>query len=334
MGAAGAAGTVAKRAAAVLARAGAEGAFELRSNDALEGVLLLGGRSDGEPLSSEDVEVLSILSNNLAAALRSARLSLDLEQSREVISRSERLSAIGTLAAGLAHEIRNPLVSIRTFTQLLPERLDDPEFRSRFLELTLSEVDRICALVSELLAFARPAPTTLERMDLAGCVERLCLLLSSQARTRGVHLSMIESRSEVYVVADEDQVKQVVMNVVLNAIQACIDGGRVLVSCYPNDALDGSACIEIVDNGCGIPDDALGRIFDPFFTSRSEGTGLGLSVAHRIVASHGGAIEVRSRVGHGSTFIVRFPLALEVEPVDDIPIPLLHEPAMRLRIHG
>ena len=108
------------------------------------------------------MEALSILSNNLAAALRSARLAIDLEQSRQVIARSERLSAIGTLAAGLAHEIRNPLVSIRTFTQLLPERLDDPEFRSRFLELTLSEVDRICALVTELLAFARPAPATLE----------------------------------------------------------------------------------------------------------------------------------------------------------------------------
>ena len=307
--AAGSSGTVARRAAATLARAGAEAAFELRSADALEGIMLLGGRTDGEPLSSEDVEALLILSNNLAAALRSARLAIDLEQSRQVIARSERLSAIGTLAAGLAHEIRNPLVSIRTFTQLLPERLDDPEFRSRFLDLTLSEVDRICALVSELLAFARPAPATLERMDLVGCVERLCLLLSSQARSRGVHLSMAEPGSDVTVVADEDQVKQVVMNVVLNAIQACIDGGRVQVSCYRVDQGDNSAaCIEVVDNGCGIPNDALGRIFDPFFTTRSEGTGLGLSVAHRIVASHGGTIEVRSRVGHGSSFVIRFPV--------------------------
>ena len=120
-------------------------------------------------------------------------------------------------------------------------------------------------------------------------------------------------------VADEDQVKQVVMNVVLNAIQACIDGGRVQVSCYRSETAESeTACIEIVDNGCGIPNDALGRIFDPFFTTRSEGTGLGLSVAHRIVASHGGSIEVRSRVGHGSTFVVRFPLdaaETEIEPL-------------------
>jgi signal transduction histidine kinase len=328
--AAGGAGTVAKRAAAALARAGAEAAFELRSTDSLEGILLLGGRSDDEPLSSEDVDVLSILSNNLAGALRGARLALDLEQSRQVIARSERLSAVGTLAAGLAHEIRNPLVSIRTFTQLLPERLDDPEFRSRFLDLTLSEVDRICALVSELLAFARPAPTTLERMDLVGCVERLCLLLSSQARTRGVHLGMSEPSYDIHVVADEDQLKQVVMNVVLNAIQSCIDGGRVQVSCYRSDAHDGSACIEVVDNGCGIPDDAIGRIFDPFFTTRSEGTGLGLSVAHRIVTSHGGTIDVRSRVGHGSTFVIRLPL--DVEPSDALPMPDIAEPL--LRSHG
>jgi signal transduction histidine kinase len=152
-------------------------------------------------------------------------------------------------------------------------------------------------------------------MDLVGCVERLCLLLSSQARSRGVLLSMTEPGTDVTVVADEDQVKQVVMNVVLNAIQACIDGGRVQVSCYRTDQGESaSACIEVVDNGCGIPDDALGRIFDPFFTTRSEGTGLGLSVAHRIVAAHGGAIEVRSRVGHGSTFVIRFPIeAAETE---------------------
>ncbi len=326
---AGGAGTVAKRAAATLAKVGAEAAFELRSNDSLEGILLLGGRGDDEPLSSEDVDVLSILSNNLASALRSARLALDLEQSRQVIARSERLSAVGTLAAGLAHEIRNPLVSIRTFTQLLPERLDDPEFRSRFLDLTLSEVDRICALVSELLAFARPAPTTLERMDLVGCVERLCLLLTSQARSRGVYLAMSDAGHDIQVVADEDQLKQVVMNVVLNAIHACIDGGRVQVSCYRSDAHDGTACIEVVDNGCGIPDDALGRIFDPFFTTRSEGTGLGLSVAHRIVTSHGGAIEVRSRVGHGSSFVIRLPL--DVEATEPLPLPALEEP---LRSHG
>ena len=172
-------------------------------------------------------------------------------------------------------------------------------------------------------------------MDLVGCVDRLCLLLTSQARSRGVHLAMTETSSEIFVVADEDQVKQVVMNVVLNAIHACIDGGRVQVSCYRSHSGDGSACIEVVDNGCGIPEDALGRIFDPFFTTRSEGTGLGLSVAHRIVASHGGMIEVRSRVGHGSTFVIRLPL--DAEPTASMPLPDLVEPSLLragLRSHG
>ena len=296
------------RALAALSRAHASAAFELRTAESLEGILYLGGRVDGEPFSIEDVETLTILSQQLATTLRNARLAADLEQSREVIARSERLSAIGTLAAGLAHEIRNPLVSIRTFTQLLPERLDDPEFRSRFLDLTLSEVDRICALVNELLAFARPAPAALEPVDLTASVERLCLLLASQAKNRGVALSMTPSPTDVVVVADEDQIKQVVMNVVLNAVQACADGGRVRVSCYATETPDGRmGCVEVVDDGCGIAEEAVSRIFDPFFTTRSEGTGLGLSVAHRIVSSHGGVIDVRSRPGRGSTFIVRLP---------------------------
>jgi signal transduction histidine kinase len=298
----------AARALTALSLAHASAAFELRTAESLEGILVLGARVDGEPFSIEDVEALTILSNQLATALRNVRLAADLAQSREVIARSERLSAIGTLAAGLAHEIRNPLVSIRTFTQLLPERLDDPEFRSRFLDLTLSEVDRICALVNELLAFARPAPAALEPVDLTASVERLCLLLASQAKNRGVALAMTPSPTDVVVVADEDQIKQVVMNVVLNAVQACGDGGRVRVSCYTAETPEGRmGCVEVVDDGCGIAEEAVSRIFDPFFTTRSEGTGLGLSVAHRIVSSHGGVIDVRSRPGRGSTFIVRLP---------------------------
>ena len=325
----------AARALAAVTLSQASAAFELRTAESLEGILLLGARVDGEPFSIEDVEALTILSNQLASALRNARLAADLEQSREVIARSERLSAIGTLAAGLAHEIRNPLVSIRTFTQLLPERLDDPEFRSRFLDLTLSEVDRICALVNELLAFARPAPATLEPVDLTASVERLCLLLASQARNRGVALAMTASPTDVVVVADEDQIKQVVMNVVLNAVQACAEGGRVRVSCYTAETPDGRmGCVEVVDDGCGIAEDAVSRIFDPFFTTRSEGTGLGLSVAHRIVSSHGGVIDVRSRPGRGSTFIVRLPADVDTARTllgaerdqDDVTAPL--------RMHG
>jgi len=301
-------GPAAVHALAALSLAQSSAAFELRTAESFEGILFLGARVDGEAFSIEDVEALTILSNQLATALRNSRLAFDLAQSREVIARSERLSAIGTLAAGLAHEIRNPLVSIRTFTQLLPERLDDPEFRSRFLDLTLSEVDRICALVNELLAFARPTPAALEPVDLTASVERLCLLLASQAKSRGVVLAMTPSPHDVVVVADEDQIKQVVMNLVLNAVQACAEGGRVRVSCYTAETPEGRmGCVEVVDDGRGISDDALSRIFDPFFTTRTEGTGLGLSVAHRIVSGHGGVIDVRSRPGRGSTFIVRLP---------------------------
>jgi signal transduction histidine kinase len=220
------------------------------------------------------------------------------------------------MAAGLAHEIRNPLVSIRTFTQLLPERMGDEEFRSKFFELTLSEVDRICALINELLAFARPAPAQLSRMNLNSCLEGICLLLDSQARNRGVRLRMQLRQGLRSIIADEDQVKQVVMNVVLNAIQACSDGGDVEIASYETAVADkGYLCIEIADTGRGIERELLEHIFDPFFTTRRDGTGLGLAIAHQIVSTHGGFIDVKSEPGQGTTFLIHLPFNPPPMPV-------------------
>ncbi len=286
---------------------GIEVAIPLCSPERFEGLMVLGPKRNRAMFSEEDIEVLTILANQLATAMGNARLYADLKRSQELIQRSDRLSAIGTMAAGLAHEIRNPLVSIRTFTQLLPERIDDEEFRSKFLDLTLSEVDRICALVSELLAFARPAPAQLQRIDLNDSIERICLLLDSQARRHGVRLVKRLHQDLPAVEADEDQIKQVAMNVILNAIQACTDGGTVEVATYPATGDRGSVCLEVTDTGRGIDPAIVKRIFDPFFTTRSEGTGLGLSIAHQIVTRHGGYIDVHSQPGRGTSFFIYLP---------------------------
>ncbi len=275
----------------------------------LSGLLALGARSDGGGYHRDELEFIAVVGSLLAT--RSAELALadDLDRSRDTITRNDRLSSIGAMTAGLAHEIRNPLVSIRTFTQLLPEKYDDDEFRSTFLDLTLSEIDRVCTLVGELLTFARPdGSESGQLVDLNESLERTCLLLRSQARSLGVELSFVQRQDSPYVHVDEDRLKQVVMNIVLNAIQACNGGGTVEVS--GNEYMcDGErfVCIEISDDGPGIDESTRRRIFEPFFTTRGEGTGLGLAIANEIVAGCGGHIEVESTLGEGSRFSVNLP---------------------------
>ncbi len=303
---------------ASMAEAGVDLALPLRSPEQVEGLILLGRRESGAMYSSEDIDVLELLASQVSIALENARLYADLKRSREIIQRSDRLAAIGTMAAGLAHEIRNPLVSIRTFTQLLPERIEDEEFRNTFLDLTLSEVDRICLLINELLAFARPAPAELQHVDLNDCLERICLLLDNQARGASVTLECVETAGLPVVTADEDQVKQVVMNVILNAIQACSSGGSVRVTTASVLSFsEPRVSIRIADDGPGIEQDRLAHIFDPFYTTRTEGTGLGLSIAHQLVEKHGGAIDVETELGVGTTFVISLPTEPAIRSAGD-----------------
>ena len=286
----------------------AELALPLVSGDDLIGFILCGPRSDGSAFSAEDIDALHMVGNLLATAVNNARLCEDLGRSREIVTRSDRLSALGTMAAGLAHEIRNPLVSIRTFTQLLPERIDDSEFRSEFLDLTVSEVDRICALLTEVLAFAKPSSSDQQHVVINSVLERLSLLLASQAKARKVKIATELSSEVTSVMADEDQIKQAFMNLVLNAIQACRAGGQVRVRTMP-DTVDRASGVrvEISDDGDGIPSDLLDKVFTPFFTTRPDGTGLGLAIAKEIIDRHLGRISIKSTVGRGTVVTVFLP---------------------------
>ncbi|NQY92177.1 MAG: ATP-binding protein, partial [Deltaproteobacteria bacterium] len=213
--------------------------------------------------------------------------------------------------AVLAHEIRNPLVSIRTFTQLLPERYLDEEYRESFLNLALSEVDRITALVNELLTFARPATHERNPLNLDEMVARVATLLESHARKSGVSLSIETDASIPPIIADEDKINQVLVNIVHNAIQACENRnkGRVTVS-TGRGWINGSeaATLTISDDGCGMSEEQVEQAFEPFFTTRSEGTGLGLAIARQLVLNHGGAVAVDSTPGKGTTFTITLPV--------------------------
>lgn len=238
----------------------------------------------------------------------------------EQVRRTDRLSSIGTLAAGMAHEIKNPLVTIKTFTQLLPERYNDPDFRGTFTELVGEEINRIDGLVNHLLNFTRPQHPNLLPVSLHQILDRSLRLIQQQLRQHHIELIRDWQAVQDVIRGDVAQLNQALLNFYLNAIEATPAGGRLEVRTAPaflpsvqrdaQGALQPRPAIQLViaDTGSGIPPENVSHIFDPFFTTKSNGTGLGLSVAHGILVDHGAVVEVSSVVGQGTLFSMTFPL--------------------------
>ncbi|MGE5218267.1 MAG: ATP-binding protein [Chloroflexota bacterium] len=296
-----------------MAKLEAELSLPIISQERLIGILNLGQKEDQTIYSSEDLELLSTLANQAAIALENARLYENLKQSQDTLRRADRLSSLGLLTAGLAHEIRNPLVAIRTFTQLLPERYDDAEFREGFQGLALKEVDRICGLINDLLSFARPSKPNVAPENIGDVIENIARILETQAKEKGVEILRDFGESLPKVWIDREQMKQVFMNLILNAIQAMQAGGSINISTRAisragTEPSGEFVQVEVRDTGVGIPEDNLQHIFDPFFTSKEEGSGLGLAVSHQIVQEHGGFVTVESKVGKGTAFFVHIPV--------------------------
>ncbi len=303
--------THAAQIAATLAERQGEVCVPLRTQDRLIGFVLLGRKRNRDIFSSEDLRLLSTLGTEVAVALENARLYAELRASHIMLTRSDRLAAVGTLAAGIAHEIRNPLVAVQTFVQLLPERLDDPEFRTTFAQLTASELERVSSLINDLLTFARPAPVRPGSVQINDLAEQVVRLLGGQAKKKGVVLATRLARELPPFPVDPEQIKQVFMNLVLNALQATSAGGTVTVATSLLRGPDGHeyCTLEVQDTGEGIPAEHKEEIFDPFFTTKTAGTGLGLFITHQIIREHGGSIDVESTVGQGTRVLARLPLA-------------------------
>ncbi len=203
---------------------GAEISLPIISKGRLIGVLNLGHKEDQTLYADEDLELLTTLTNQAAIAVENARLYENLKQSQDTLRRADRLSSLGLLTAGLAHEIRNPLVAIRTFTQLLPERYDDAEFLEGFQGLALKEVDRICGLINDLLSFARPSKPNVSPENINDAVDNIARILETQAKEKGVVIARDFHADLPKVWIDREQMKQVFMNLILNAIQAMQEG--------------------------------------------------------------------------------------------------------------
>jgi PAS domain S-box-containing protein len=239
------------------------------------------------------------------------------------IRRSDRLASLGTLSAGMAHEIKNPLVSIKTFAQLLPERYQDSDFRETFSNLIGHEIDRIDSLVNQLLRFARPAKPLLKPTHVHAVLEKSLQLVGHRLYQKDIKLTRLWAADLDTIRADADQLEQVFLNFFINAMDAMRRGGELTVATEvgnrpewvtamtePNGS---SRCPEILritirDNGEGIPPENLSHVFDPFFTTKDYGTGLGLSVVHGIVEEHGGQIEVESELSKGTAFHILLPV--------------------------
>jgi signal transduction histidine kinase len=293
-----------------LTRLEAEVSIPLISKGQLIGMINLSHKFNKDIYSHEDIELLSTLANQTTIAIENARLYDDLKKSKSYIRRADRLASLGTLTAGLAHEIRNPLVAIKTFTQLLPERIDDEEFRNHFLSIASGEVDRISALVTELLEFARPSEPKFALEDINGILDGMILLVSTETKSKRIDILKNYASDLSPITIDREQMKQVFLNMLLNAIEATPENGKIFVKTRSYTKPEGEPYIQIefTDTGCGIRPEYLEEIFIPFFTTKEKGSGLGLSISNQIVQDHKGYIDVESQVNQGTSFFINLPL--------------------------
>jgi PAS domain S-box-containing protein len=231
--------------------------------------------------------------------------------------RADRLTALGAMASGIAHEIRNPLVAIKTFAELLPERADDQEFRSTFAKVAVKEIHRIEQLLGRLRALAAPQTFPLRPLDLqVPLVETLDLLRGEADRRRVRFVVEIEPRLPP-VMAEADQVKQLFLNLLMNGLEAMAGGGTLSVSVRADrERADrerperGLVTVRVADTGPGIPREDLARIFEPFFTTKVHGTGLGLAISRSIADAHRAALWAEpGPAGVGTAFVIQFPAA-------------------------
>ncbi len=282
----------------------------LTSKENLIGMINLSQKLPPQAYTREDVEWLSTLAHQSAVALENRSLSEALKKSKSHIQRADRLASLGILTAALAHEIRNPLVAVKTFTQLLPERFDDEEFRNHFLRIVSGEVDRISTLINELLEFARPSDPKVEAEDVNTILDSIILLVSSGTKKKHIHIVKEFSTNLPPVLIDREQIKQVFLNLLINAIDATEENGKIIIKTKPyvKSNQESYIQIEFTDTGCGIAAEDLESIFNPFFTTKHKGSGLGLSISNQIIQEHKGYIDVESQLNKGSSFYVNLPL--------------------------
>lgn len=269
--------------------------------DITVGVVNLCNKQHELGYDNDDIDLLSTVSAQIAGIIERNRLrEIELEHMKK-----EKYLYIGRVAAGVAHEIKNPLNAIGMIVQRFKREFkvtEDEEEYITLLEIVISEVSRVNSIVERFLKFARPQELNLSQVELSGMLKEIITLLTSQIQKKG--LTVKEQLSEkIYCTVDIDQIKQSVINIVLNSIEATEEGYIEISS----EKKGNTIYIKIKDTGCGISEENKNKIFELYFTTRPEGNGLGLSIAHKIIEQHKGNIEVNSIAGKGTEFIISIP---------------------------
>lgn len=250
---------------------------------------------------------------------RLRRTGEELQATRQEVLRAERLAAIGGLAAGVAHELRNPLTSVKLLLQHAASHGGDAVVAEQRMGLILDEIERMEATIQGLLDFSRPARPQRQLHDLRQTLERALHLVEARAEKQHVSTALELGPQPLSVSGDPQQLHQVFVNLLINAIEAMPRGGRLSIALAP-EVVAGHWVVEVQDSGDGIPSELLPRLFEPFATAKERGTGLGLAVSRRILEEHGGRIEVRSQQPRGTIFTVLLPAA-KLTPAEPALVP-------------
>lgn len=224
------------------------------------------------------------------------------KKSEEILLQSEKLSIVGELAAGIAHEIRNPLTTIKGFIQLHKSTNSNFEYS----ELLLGELERIETITSEMLTLGKPQAVKLVTANLRDLIENTIELLSPQALMNGIQFQMVSDQSPFYITCEKNQLRQVFLNIFKNAMEAMPEGGEILVQLQ--NSAPGECVVSVKDHGCGIPEELLPRLGEPFYSLKEKGTGLGIMICHKIIKQHHGSITYHSKENEGTLVEIRLPL--------------------------
>jgi len=296
----------------------------------LIGLVCLTEKRTGNPYSDEEIDVLQTFANQVGLAFENARLVQDRLDLEAKVYQAEKLNSLGQLATTIAHEVKNPLSSIKTIVQVLHERAVGEEAED--LRIVLNEINRLNAVLEKLLTFARPTTSESETVDVRSVVQEIVDLLKHQARKQGIKIQVSVKGEIPAIDAKKQLVRDVIFNLVFNAAQAMPKGGTITISLetlqelkrddvgqeeyIPSD-IEQWLQIRVADTGPGIPADILKKIFDPFFTTKTVGTGLGLAIVKRNVAELNGHLKVVSHKNRGAEFIVSLPVKMQTRAVKE-----------------
>ncbi len=287
---------------AVMKQFEAAACFPVFIGSNLKGAWFLGERKSKNVYSREEIRFINSVIYNLSVRMENILLY-------EQLASSERLVMLGKMAAAVAHEIRNPLTGLGGFVEMMASKKNgDAVLMGKFLEIAPAEFKRLEKLTDNLLALSHTTKIKLENVDIAAVIDDVNLFMSHVHKMYGIQV--VKNFNQLPLIhADKEQTMQVILNVMINAIQSMPEGGTVEVTAN-NEMRDGKEylIISVKDTGCGIDENIKDKIFEPFFTTKADGTGLGLAVSKKIMELHNGFIEVKTRKGEGSTFYLWFPL--------------------------